>query len=376
VSLDYSAAFDTVDHSILFDRLKYSFGFTGTAFTWLQSYLTGRSQFVKLGNHNSSSTSITTGVPQGSVLGPLLFTIYTSPIAAIASAHCVSQQQYADDTQLYIALSPNDSSTSIVNLELCLNDLYYWCCLNGLALNPDKTDSILLGTRQRANSYTDIATVKVADTSAVLKNKIKILGVTLDSHLTMDSQVSDICRSAFYHIRAMRHIRPTITDDVAKTIACSFVTSRLDYVNSALYGISAKNIHRLQRMQNTLARVVLGSSASKFSHSTDMLRYLHWLPVEYRIKFKLAKLVFNTRNNSAPLYLTCLLDDYVPGRSLRSSQSNLLTVPSYRLNFGARSFRVAAPTVWNSLPADIRACSLHSTFTCHLKTFYFNTAFN
>ena len=131
VSLDYSAAFDTIDHSILLDRLKYSFGFTSTALTWLQSCLTGRSQFVKFGNHNSSCTSITTGVPQGTVLGPLLVTIYTSPITAIASAHCISQQQYADDTQLYIALSRNDSSTSIVNLESCLNDLYYWCCLNG-----------------------------------------------------------------------------------------------------------------------------------------------------------------------------------------------------------------------------------------------------
>ena len=121
------------------------------------------------------------------------------------------------------------------------------------------------------------------------------------------------------HIRAMRHIRRTITDDVVKTIACSFVASRLDYVNSALYGISAKNIHRLQRMQNTLARVVLGSSAAKFSHSIDMLRYLYWLPVEYRIKFKLAKLAFNTSNNSVPSYLTCLVYDYVPGRSLRSN---------------------------------------------------------
>ena len=144
MSLDYSAAFDTIDHSVLFDRLKYGFGFTGTALTWLQYYLTGCSQFVKLGNHNSTAVCI------------------------------------ADNTQLYIALSPNDSCTSVVNLESCLNDLYYWCCLNGLALNPDKTDSILLGTRQQANSYKDIATVKVADTSAVLKNKIKILGVTLD----------------------------------------------------------------------------------------------------------------------------------------------------------------------------------------------------
>ena len=93
-------------------------------------------------------------------------------------------------------------------------------------------------------------------------------------------------------------------------------------------------------MQNTLARVVLGSSAFKFSHSTDMLCHLHWLPVQYRIQFKLALLVFNTRSNTAPLYLSCLLHNYVPGRSLRSSQSNLLSVPSHKLNFGARSFRV------------------------------------
>ena len=102
---------------------------------------------------------------------------------------------------LYIALSL-DSSTSIHNLESCLSDLYYWCCLNGLALNPDKTDCILFGTRQRANSM-DITAVNVADTTSTLKEKIKILGVTLDNYLTMDSQVSEICRSAYYHIHAL-----------------------------------------------------------------------------------------------------------------------------------------------------------------------------
>jgi len=145
---------------------------------------------------------------------------------------------------LYCSFSPNDSSTSILNLESCLNDLYYWCYLNGLALNPDKTDRILFGTRQRANSYTDIATVKSPTPPLYSRIRWRFLELLLTVTIhTMDSQVSDICRSAFYHIRAMRHIRRTITDDVAKTISCSFVTSRLDYVNFALYGISAKNIH-------------------------------------------------------------------------------------------------------------------------------------
>jgi len=106
-----------------------------------------------------------------------------------------------------------------------------------------------------------------------------------------------------------------------------------------------------------------------------MLCHLHWLPVQYRIQFKLALLAFNARNNNAPLYLSCLLHNYVPGRSLRSSQSNLLCVPSYKLNFVTRSFCVAAPTVWNSLPADIRACTFYGSSNRHLKAFYFNNAF-
>jgi len=131
-------------------------------------------------------------------------------------------------------------------------------------------------------------------------------------------------------------------------------------------------------MQNTLARVIHGSLESKFSHSTDMLCHLHWLPVQHHIQFKLALLAFNARSNNAPLYLSCLLYNYVPGCSLRSIQSNLLSVPSYKLNFGAHSFRiaVAAPTVWNSLPADILACTFYGSFTRQLKTFYFNNVFS
>ena len=135
VSLDLSAAFDTIDHNILLNRLHHSFGISGSVHQWLESYLVGRTQFVRLGSFTSDPVDLTCGVPQGSGLGPLLFTIYTSPISHITSSYGVNQQQYADDTQLFIALSPGDHLNEIANLESCLQSLSIWFSLNGLALN-------------------------------------------------------------------------------------------------------------------------------------------------------------------------------------------------------------------------------------------------
>ena len=161
ISLDLSAAFDTIDHSILLSRLYTSFGLTGTVYSWLKSYLTDRYQSVHIGQHSSTPTLCTSGVPQGSVLRPLLFTI-TSPVFNIASLHNVHQHQYADDTQLFISLSPSHFSAEISNLTGCLSALNSWFCINGLALNPDKSDAILLGTRQRSASYSSLTTVDVS----------------------------------------------------------------------------------------------------------------------------------------------------------------------------------------------------------------------
>jgi len=123
ISLDLSAAFDTIDHSILLSRLYTSFGLTGTVYSWLKSYLTDRYQSVHIGQHSSTPTLCTSGVPQGSVLGPLLFTIFTSPVSNIISLHNVHQHQYADDTQLFISLSPTHFSAEISNLTGCIKFL-------------------------------------------------------------------------------------------------------------------------------------------------------------------------------------------------------------------------------------------------------------
>ena len=376
ISLDLSAAFDTIDHSILLNRLENSFGLTGFPLAWIRSYITDRYQCVRIGRHASHSVRCTSGVPQGSVLGPLLFTVYTSPVANIASSYNIGQQQYADDTQLFIALSPKDYSADISSLSSCLCSLHSWFSLNGLALNPDKSDAILFGTSQRSHSYTSLISFDVAGSTVPLSDHVKILGVTLDSHLKMDHHVSNVCKSAYYHIRALRHIRSAITDDMAKSVACALVGARLDYASSVLYGVSKSNIHRLQRVQNALARVVNGSTFQPRLRAQSLLHQLHWLPVEWRIRHRLATVVFKTLYNSEPSYLHKLLKFYTPVRALRSSSADLLYVPRAKTAFGSRSFSIAAPTVWNSLPQDIRLCTSVATFRRHLKTAYFHQAFS
>ena len=344
--------------------------------SWLQSYLASRTQSVHIGNHSSACTPCTSGVPQGSVLGPLLFSIYTSPVANIARSFNIHHQQYADDTQLYIALDPSDQSNCIARLSSCLQALHDWFCLNGMALNPDKSDAVLLGTRQRSRSYSHLSSVEVAGHSVLLSDDIKVLGVTLDSYLTMDKHISTVCKSAFYHIRSLRHIRSVLTDEMAKSIAFSLVCSRLDYANSLLYGTTQKNIARLQRVQNTLAKVVAGHIFPSHTHSSIILNHLHWLPIDYRIRFKLAVLTHSVLFSGQPEHLRSVLSHYCPSRSLRSSNTNQLSVPLVRTVFGSRGFSVAAPTVWNSLPAEVRTCPSSSTFRRLLKTHFFQQAFS
>jgi hypothetical protein len=184
-----------------------------------------------------------------------------------------------------------------------------------------------------------------------------------------------LSKTRFYHIRAFRHIRPAITDDMAKLVACSLVGSRLDYANSALCGASKLNIRRLQRIQNIVARVVVGSATYSSLGATATLRRLHWLPIEWRIQHKTATLALKARAAAATIYLCNLVFTNAPSRSLRSSVANLLIVPLHKLTFGSRACKVAAPTIRNSLPEDIRSSDSLVTFRRRLKTHFFNCAF-
>ena len=139
------------------------------------------------------------------------FSLFISPIAHIVSSYGLLQEQYADDTQLYVAISKDNYDTPVAKLELCLSTLHTWFCYNGLALNPDKSKAIVSGTTQRSRSLPITSTVNVAGTLIQVSNQVRILFVTLDCRLSFDAHISALSKSCFYHIRALRHIRPNLT---------------------------------------------------------------------------------------------------------------------------------------------------------------------
>ena len=205
----------------------------------------------------------------------------------------VSFHQYADDTQLYVGTNSSTLTSEIVSIESCTQRVHDWLLNNGLHLNPSKLEAIAFyNTRSKplAALAESIGTVSVAGSPIKLQTSIKNLGVYLDSTMSSDKQVSETCKACFFHIRALRHIRASLTTEASKTKSAAIVGSRLDFCNSLLAGTSVSNLTRLQLIQNTLARVV--AQKPQFCHITPVLSDLHWLPVRHRISFKIATVTF------------------------------------------------------------------------------------
>ena len=198
--------------------------------------------------------------------------------------------------------------------------------------------------------------------------------VLIDSGLTMDKQVTAICISCSYHIRALRHIRRHLPSDVANIVACSLAGSRLDYCNALLYAISQCNMAKLLSIQNTVSRINM--EAPRRTQAVDLLKDLHWLLVKYRVEFKIATFMYKSMNLKEPKYLSELLHQKECSRSRRSADQQLLQVPRSRTEIFTRAFQICAPTIWNNLPLSLRLQPSLSSFKKGLTTHYFNIAYS
>ena len=186
----------------------------------------------------------------------------------------------------------------------------------------------------------------------------------------MEDFVNSTCRAAFFHLRNISHVRPYLDRATTEKVIHAFVTSRIDYCNSLLYGASVTLIKKLQRVQNMAARIV--TCRGKYEHISPVLKELHWLNVDKRIKYKVLLNTYKCMNNLSPAYLSSLLSSYEPSRQLRSSSKQLLNVPRCKLRtFGENAYCSYAPRLWNVLPADIKSSSSIGQFKSKLKSYSF-----
>ena len=370
VLLDLTAAFDTVDHNTLVARLRYLVGIRGTALDWFKSYFTGRSMSVSLGDSKSSSAPLPYGVPQGSILGPLLFSLYLLPLGSILRKHGISFHLYADDSQIYVPLKKKNAF-SLTPLLACLEDIKAWMALNFLNFNEKKTEVMVFGP----SGLCEPPPVDLGPLAEFTKPTVLNLGFKMDSDFKLDRQISSVVKSSFFQIRQLAKVKPLLAHQHFETVIHAFITSRLDYCNALYFGVSHSSLARLQLVQNAAARLLTG--VRKREHITPILASLHWLPVHFRVHFKILLFVFKSLNGLAPSYLSELLHPYAPARCLRSADLLLLEVPrSKRKLRGDRAFSVAAPKLWNELPLHIRQASSLSIFKTSLKTHFYSLAFN
>ena len=369
VLLDLSSAFDTVDHAILIKRLETWVGIENTALNLFRSYLADRSFSVMIGEASSSPVPLSCGVPQGSILGPLLFSIYMLPLGNIIRTHNIHFHCYADDTQLYIPLQPGVSG-SLSSLLACLSDIKDWMSNNFLQLNETKSEILLFGPPNSTQPFIP----ELGSLSQNVKESARNLGVIFDSALTFNPQVTRVVQTCYFQLRNISRIKSFLSPADLEKVIHAFISSRLDYCNSIYSGLCKKSISRLQLVQNSAARLL--TNAKKREHITPILATLHWLPVTYRIDFKILLLTFKALNGQAPQYVSDMLAPYKPKRPLRSADKALLEAPTAHLiGKGGRAFKIRAPKLWNALPVNIRLAKSVSCFKSLLKTHLYIKAF-
>ena len=378
--LDFSSAFDTIDHPILVHRLHTDLGFTDTVLQWFSSYLTDRTNYVSLSNHCSAFTHVHSGVPQGSVLGPMLFTMYIKPLSAIIDSHSIIHHSFADYLQLQMSSPPDRISELLHSMQSCISYVKAWATANMLKLNDNKTELMPVTSKRTKHLDSLPTSITIGNAQIPFKKYVKILCIldfTLDCHLTMNAHVSNIARTCYIELRRLASIRRFLTSTATATLVSAFVLSRIDYCNSLLFGSTHDVTSHFQRIQNYAARVIL--RLPKSSSITIHIKSLHWLPVKVRSTYKIACLCYHCHSSTAPSYVTGMLHGKpLHTRNTRSSSYTmpLLNRPAHsKATLGDRSFSFAPSSVWNSFPNDVRCAPSLSSFESRLKTYLFHSAY-
>ena len=365
ILLDLSAAFDTVDLKKLMQTLEDEIYIKGTALSWFHSFLFGRHQKVMIGSSFSGLLETLFGVPQGSVLGPVLFNIYIRNLPNFIQSFGFISSTYADDTNARLQFSLKFQYYNITQrLPELLKKISSWMSQHFLKLNPNKTEVIIFTPdgSEKINGlvHPDIGCLR-------FNNCVTLLGVDLDESLSFESHVSELVSSCYFQIRNIGKIKNRLPSEDLQILVHSVISSKLDYCNVILFGIKQNFIQKLQKVQNAAARLIY--KLPKYSSVSHAIRELHWLRVDQRIVYKILLIVYKHFSCISPGYLNNLLE-------IVNVETRTLKLNHYTSKYGRRAFSYVAPRFWNRLPQCLRTETSLDVFKKKLKHIMFNNIGN
>ncbi|KAL5252011.1 hypothetical protein ACHWQZ_G014978 [Mnemiopsis leidyi] len=273
--LDLSAAFDTINHRLLLNKLQRLYGINDVAINWLSSYLSNRSYKVVVNQKSSGECLLKIGVPQGSILGPLLFILYTKDLESIVTKFGFTIHLYADDTQIYFAFDVHSDSPDMQAIDLCCSEVKKWMATNFLKLNEDKTEFIEIGPY-----VSPITSLRIAGTELKPVDKAKNLGFLFDHQMNLDAQINAVSQVCYMNQRDLTKIGSKLSHDLKVQMVHSNILCFVDYCNSVYGKLSEKNIQKLQKIQNNAVRFIFGLYGKKKNEAVlPYLKKLHFLPI-------------------------------------------------------------------------------------------------
>lgn len=373
--LDFSRAFDTINTSLLLSKLTY-YGFDAAAVRWFQSYLSDRWQIVEIANPDGSKSrskqlAVTRGVPQGSILGPLLYALYGADIV-----NCITNCQfhlYADDLQLYYTYKQCDNALASNKINEDLDRITQWCQSNCLSLNPTKSKLLVTGSRGNLAKYNDTPlNISIKGEAIERVASVRNLGLIMDGQLNFESHIVECARNCFYRLKVLYKLRPYLNEKVRIMLCESLVLSKLNYCDT-VYGpcILVRTEKLIQRVQNACARFCF--SVPPRAHVTPFLNANNLLKMKARRQLHLASLLFGVIATGRPPYLHSKLV-WAADRSKypKRSCTHVFAAPKHHSVAFRGSFRFAATKMWNCLLPPVRDLESLHVFKIQLKKIMLN----
>ena len=359
VFLDFRKAFDIVNHAILTKKLE-TYQLDKKAIDFLSSYLNNRTQVVRVNSTTSTEGLIKHGVPQGSVLGPLLFNVYVNDLPLLLEKIQVACDMFADDGTIHTANT--DINTITEQLQHALNLITEWCSANQMILHPDKTKSMLVASRQKHQLKALKLHLNVQDKPIQQVNEHKVLGVTIDDRLSWQSHIEATCKSLAKKLYLMSKLSQLIDKSALKVFFHAHIEPIVDYASSLWDDTPEAHLKKLNSLYRRSVKLLL----PHMEISTDLkIQYLGLLPLHEKCLFNKLILMYKILNNKSPKYLS---DLFAKKETQYVQRRNHLKVPFPRIDLFKTSLSYSGAVLWNSLPSCVAQSASLATFKAKLKT--------